>query len=101
MAVLFPAWVPIGNERPRGVDALGQRLILLGGVLLSVALILLPGAVAGGVLWVVFRRWIGPPILVPAALACACVVFIEILVGTELLAPVYERLDVLAVERFE
>ena len=24
-AVLFPAWVPLGNERPRGVDALGQR----------------------------------------------------------------------------
>ena len=101
MAVLFPAWVPIGNERPRGVDALGQRLILLGAVLLAVALIMVPGAVAGGVLWLAFRRWVGPLILPPAALVCACVVIIEILVCTELLAPVYERLDVLAVERVE
>ena len=100
-AVLFPAWVPIGNERPRGVDALGQRLILLGGVLLSVALMLLPGAIAGGLIWVVFYRWVGPPILLPSALACSSVVMLEILICTELLAPLYEQLDVLAVERIE
>jgi hypothetical protein len=99
MAVLFPAWVPLGNERPRGVDALGQRLILLGGVLVLVALTMLPGVVAGGVLWFTFQRWFGVLVLPPAALTCACVVFIEILVCTELLAPIYERLDVLATER--
>ena len=98
-AVLFPAWVPLGNERPRGVDALGQRLILLGGVLLSVALMMLPGTVAGGVIWFTFQRWVGPPILLPAALVCLSLVVLEILVCTELLAPLYERLDVLAVER--
>ncbi|PYR06852.1 MAG: hypothetical protein DMG00_17765 [Acidobacteria bacterium] len=98
-AVLFPAWVPLGNERPRGVDALGQRLILLGGVLLSVALMMLPGTVAGGVIWFAFQRWVGPPILLPAALVCLSLVVLEILVCTELLAPLYERLDVLAVER--
>ena len=28
---MFPAWVPLGKERPRGLDAMGQRLIMLGG----------------------------------------------------------------------
>ena len=32
-ALLFPAWIPVGNQRPRGLDAMGQRLILFGGVL--------------------------------------------------------------------
>ena len=26
-ALFFPAWVPIGNQRSRGLDAMGQRLI--------------------------------------------------------------------------
>src|SRR5262249_33949843 len=34
-ALVFPAWVPLGNQRPRGVDAMGQRIIMLGGALLS------------------------------------------------------------------
>jgi hypothetical protein len=28
-ALLFPAWVPLGMGRPRGVDAMGQRLFML------------------------------------------------------------------------
>ena len=31
VALIFPAWVPLGNQRPRGLDAMGQRLIMLGG----------------------------------------------------------------------
>ena len=31
VALMFPAWVPLGNQRPRGLDAMGQRLIMLGG----------------------------------------------------------------------
>src|SRR6516164_5181932 len=42
-AVVFPAWVPLGDQRPRGLEAIGQRLILLAGVLVSVTLLMLPG----------------------------------------------------------
>jgi hypothetical protein len=100
-AIAFPAWVPLGNQRPRGVDAMGQRVILLGGVLLSVAVLLLPAALVGGVIWFVFERFIGVSAVIPAALAVTLVAAIEIAAATELLGPLYERMDILAVERTE
>ena len=100
-AVIFPAWVPLGDQRPRGVDAMGQRIILLAGVLLSVAVMLLPGAFVGGILWLAFQRIVGPPIFVVGAFVCLAFVALEVLAGTEMLGPVYERLDVLAIERAE
>jgi hypothetical protein len=100
-ALAFPAWVPLGNQRPRGVDAMGQRVILLGGVLLSVAVLLLPPAIVGGVVWFVFERFVGISAVIPAALAVTLVAAVEIAAATELLGPLYERMDILAVERTE
>ena len=64
-AVLLPAWVPLGNQRPRGLDAMGQRLILFGGVLIGLAAMTLPGAAAGAVVVVALRPFIGAAALVP------------------------------------
>jgi hypothetical protein len=101
MALLFPAWVSVGSGRPRGVDAIGQRLILLGGTWLMLMLSLVPGALVGALLWAAFYRFSGPWILVPAALACAALVAIEVLLMIEAIAPAYERLDITSVERPE
>ena len=49
MALLFPAWVSVGRERPRGVDAMGQRLIMLGGTW-AMLLLSIPVAYVAGVL---------------------------------------------------
>jgi hypothetical protein len=100
-ALAFPAWVPLGGQRPRGVDAMGQRLIMLAGVLASVIVMLLPGAIAAAVVWFAFRPWVGVAVIVPAAAVCTLIVLVEVLVGAELLAPLYERLDLLDVERAE
>jgi len=100
-AVVFPAWVPLGDQRPRGFDAIGQRIILLVGVIVAVAFIMLPGVVGGGVVWLAFGRFLGAAAVVPAALVCSAVVALEVLTATELLGPLYERLDVLAIERPE
>jgi hypothetical protein len=40
LALFFPAWVSLGTQRTRGLDAMGQRLIMLAAILL--ALVLLP-----------------------------------------------------------
>jgi hypothetical protein len=96
---MFPAWVQLGNQRSRGVDAMGQRIITLGGTWLVLMIMILPGALAGGVIWLVFRGWLGPGAFVPAALVCAATLAAEAIVATEALGPLYERLDVLAVER--
>ena len=100
-AVLFPAWVPLGNQRSRGLDAMGQRLILFGGVAVSLVLLVLPGAAAGGLIVFAFRRFIGAAAIVPAAAVCGVIVLLEVLMVTDAIAPVYERMDLVSVERGE
>jgi hypothetical protein len=100
-ALIFPAWIPVGNQRPRGLDAIGQRLIMLTATLLLLVAMVLPGAVAGGIVWFALRGFLRNAALVPAALVCAAIVIVEVLLATEALGPAYERLDVLAVERGE
>jgi hypothetical protein len=101
VALMFPAWVPLGNQRPRGLDAMGQRLIMLGGTWLLLVVMVLPGAMAGGIVWFAFRGVLGSAVLVPAATACTAVVALEVLLATEALGPAYERLDIMSVERSE
>jgi hypothetical protein len=61
----------------------------------------LPGAIAGALIWFALGRFIGAAALVPAAIVCAGILGVEVLVATEALGPAYERLDVMAVERAE
>jgi hypothetical protein len=44
---VFPAWVSQDGQRPRGLDATGQWLILLGGTWQLLLVTTLPGAIAG------------------------------------------------------
>jgi hypothetical protein len=101
VALLFPAWVPLGMQRPRGLDAMGQRIIMLGGTWLLLAVGSLPAAIAGGIVWFALQWAIGSAALIPGALVAAVVVAIEVLLATEALGPAYERIDILAVERAE
>jgi hypothetical protein len=100
-ALLFPAWVPLGNQRPRGLDAVGQRLIMLGGTWLMLILSALPGAIPGAIIWFALEPFIGPAALVAAALVCTVIVAVEVLLATEAIGPAYERIDLMAVERAE
>ena len=60
-----------------------------------------PGAIAGGIVTFAFYRLIGDISLVPAAVVCLAIVAIEILVVTEMLGGVYDRIDLSQVERSE
>jgi hypothetical protein len=101
VAIFFPAWVPAGMQQPRGVDAMGQRLIMMAGVVCSLLLFALPGAIAGGFVWFGLHGLLGAAALVPATVFFTLVVLIEVVLATEWLAPAYERLDLLGVERGE
>jgi ABC-2 type transport system permease protein len=101
VALLFPAWVAFGGQRPRGLDAMGQRLILLSATLLALMLMTLPGAIAGALIGFALIGWLGPISLVPAALACVAALLVETVAATEALGPAYERIDLTAVERAE
>jgi len=101
VALMFPAWVPLGVQRARGVDAMGQRIILLGGTWLLLIVMAIPAALAGGLFWLAAARFFGTLMLMPAAAIAAVVIAIEVVAVTEALGPVYDRLDILAVERPE
>ena len=101
VALMFPAWVPLGNQRARGLDAMGQRIIMLGGTWLLLIVMALPGAIAAGIVWFAVGRFLGPAGLIPAAAVCCAIIAVEVLLATEAVGPIYERLDVLAVERAE
>jgi hypothetical protein len=100
-AVLFPAWVSTGRQRSRGLDTVGQRIILFGGVMLAMILVVGPGAIAGGLVAFVLYRWIGIATAVPAAAVCLAAVALEVLLATEALGGAYERIDLSAVEPTE
>ena len=101
IAVFFPAWVPTSLQPPRGVDAMGQRLIMLAGVIVSLLLFSVPGALAGGLVWLASRSLLGAAALVPASVLFMLTVLVEVLMATELLGPAYDRLDLTSVERGE
>src|SRR5262245_15910112 len=101
VALMFPAWVPLGMGRPRGLDALGQRLIMLGGTWLLLIVAALPAAIAGGIVWFALRWAIGSAAIIPGAFVATAVGAIEVLLATEALGPAYDRIDILAVERAE
>lgn len=99
IAVVFPGWVPIGASRPRGVDAVGQRLILLAANWIGLLLALTPGLLLTAGLSALLRPIVGPVILPVGALLTALIVVAEVWMATELLGPVYERMDITATER--
>lgn len=98
-ALLLPAWMPLGASRPRGVDAMGQRLILLGATWLVLGIALLPGIVTASVLWALLYDSIGPWVLVPGAVVGTIGIAVELVFVTEALGRVFERIDLSSIER--
>ncbi len=100
-ALMFPAWVTFGSQRPRGFDAMGQRLILLAGTWFALVLMALPGVVAAGIVWFLLARTLGPLALIPSALVFSTALLAESVLATEALGPVYDRVDFTDIERGE
>jgi hypothetical protein len=100
-AIVFPGWVPLGGQRPRGLDALGQRLILFFGIAVALVVMLLPGLVPAALVWFVLRGVLGVAVFVPAALVVTTIVLVEVLIAIEALGPIYERMDLTDIERPE
>lgn len=98
LAVVFPAWVSIGTSRGRGIDAMGQRLLLVVANLLALLLVVLPGAVVGGGVALAVYALTGTVLIVIPALLAAVVVLAECWVATALLGRVLDRTDVTAID---
>jgi hypothetical protein len=101
LAVLFPAWVTVGASRSRGIDAMGQRLLMMAGILITLAVSLLPGAVVAGVVGLIVYWLTGTLLIVLPALIVAIVVVGECWLAVEGLGRVLERTDVSAIDAVE
>lgn len=101
LAVLFPAWVAIGATRARGIDAVGQRMLLLAGMLFTLLVSLLPGVAAAAAFAVVVYLLAGTVLVAAPAMLAALVVAAECWVAIEGLGRILDRTDPSAVDAVE
>src|SRR6185295_10312779 len=96
--VLFPAWVSLGADRGRGIDVIGQRIFFAAGVFLTMALSLLPAAIAAGVVFFGLQWTVGAPVVAGLAAAgiALAVLCTEVWLVVLWLGARFERFDLSA-----
>jgi hypothetical protein len=91
--LFFPGWVNLGPDRAQGLEAVGQRLITLVGMLIMLLAGLAPAGLAGGViLWLTGRLPLGLGFLA-AGIAASSVLMLEAALVSRWMGYVFERLD--------
>ncbi len=101
-ALLLPAWIRVGPERPIGVEALGQNMLVMTGFLLVLGVLLLVPAAAAAASFLALEPSIGWWAAAPAAAAGVTTIALEARLILSRLGRVFERTDpgaVPAVER--
>jgi hypothetical protein len=101
LAVVFPAWVAVGDTRARGLDVMGQRMVLFGGIALGLVVALIPPSLCAGALFLAGRWLAGVTLFVLPAIVFAAVAAAECWLGAEVLGRILDRTDVGAVETGE
>ena len=94
LAVLFPAWVTIGPTRASGLEAFGQRLVIMIGLLLVVVVAALPAGVAAGLVGLAIYAATGSALVLPATLVATVVLLIECLLATEGIGRILDRTNI-------
>jgi hypothetical protein len=91
--VLFPGWIVTGGARARGIEAMGQNMLMMAGTLLSLAIGVLPAAAVAGGIGALLYFLIGWPGVVPAAIVFAGILLLEVALVLTWLGRVLERTD--------
>ncbi len=95
-ALIFPAWVQLGKDTPRGFETMGQQLILMFGQILVLTLTMLPAGLAGTAAYLIAWWLLGKLMavaVVSGALAAALVLAAEAALGVRLLGSAFEHFD--------
>jgi len=87
-----------GGARARGIEAMGQNMLMFAGTTLALALGLIPALVLAGGVGLVVYQFVGWWAGLPAAVFFTLVAFAEAGVVVVLLGRVLERTDPSAVE---
>ncbi|HUJ15533.1 MAG TPA: putative ABC exporter domain-containing protein [Thermoanaerobaculia bacterium] len=93
--VLFPAW-SVSMDSARGLTALGQRMLLLIGNIMTLAVALLPAALvlAGSVFAATKVFGSSPAVILIATLPAAALLVGEVAIGHRMLASQFEEIDI-------
>ena len=95
--LLFPSWIQVGKEGPRGIEATGQRLIFMLGQLLAFTVALLPAALFFAGAFILLNLLLGPALAVLlASFIAAIILAAEAGLGVRLLGGQFERFDLSA-----
>jgi ABC-2 type transport system permease protein len=100
-AIAFPAWAAIGVSRARGVEIMGQRMLMLAGNLIVLALSILPAAIIAALVAGAAYLATHTISVVMPALIMAAVMIAECWLAVEALGRVLDRTDVNAVDARE
>ena len=92
----FPAWTAASSgSGGRGIEVMGQRMIFLGGYLVTLALALIPAILLGGLAFLIVQMLAGLPIaLLIVALIAGGVLTAELAVAVRWLGQRIDGFDV-------
>jgi ABC-2 type transport system permease protein len=99
--VLFPGWIPTGGSRPRGVEAMGQNMLMLAATLLALALGVAPALALAGGLGFLLYQVVGWFAVLPSAVLLAFALAGETALVVTWLGRVLDRTDPGQVEAAE
>jgi hypothetical protein len=98
LAVLFPAWLSPGPRARQGFDVMGQRMLMLYGMLFVLIIALIPAALAAGAVGYGIYATTGAfPVLIPSLIA-TLVLLIQAGILSTAVGRVFDRTDVSAVD---
>jgi hypothetical protein len=101
LAIAFPAWIAIGVSRARGIEVMGQRMLMLAANAIALALFVLPAALVGAAIAGAAYWTLHMPIVVLPVLTLALVMLGECWLAVEALGRALDRTDVNAVDARE
>jgi hypothetical protein len=95
-ALLFPAWFQSGKDSPRGIEATGQRLIMVFGQLLALIVALIPAVTVFALIFFLTKIYFGVPMIFLPAVGATLVLAGEVILGVLLLGKIFEKFDLSA-----
>ncbi len=93
--LLFPAWVSIGPDRAGGLEATGQRILMMAGSVIALAVALVPAVIAAAIATAVAHAAAVPGLwaVTLGTFAGAAIVAGEGVIAVQLLGGVFDRME--------
>jgi hypothetical protein len=93
-ALWLPAWAGSSAQSIRGIEAFGQRLVIVFGTLAVLAVVLIPAGIAGAGLGFLLWPWLHLGVAPLVGLVAAAVAGAEAFVGVVVAGVAFEKFDV-------